>query len=180
MTFHPPASAAAPAARFVGTFPEEPAVRCPVCGVDDDRVVDSRPSPDGSAIRRRRACGRCGERFTTFERIELPELLVRKRSGDVLAFSRTKVLDGMSRAAKGRVPAEELERASVEVEATLRAQGQREISSEQVGLQVLHQLRPLDPVAYVRFASVYKDFQGPEDFEKELSSLRKDAPPKGR
>ena len=155
-------------------------MRCPTCGTDDDRVVDSRPSQDGQAIRRRRECRRCGVRFTTFERIELPELLVRKRSGDVLPFDRSKVLDGMSRAAKGRVPAADLERAATEVEANLRAADQREVSSEQVGLQVLAQLRDLDPVAYVRFASVYKDFQGPEDFEKELSSLRKDAPPKAR
>jgi transcriptional repressor NrdR len=154
------------------------AVRCPVCGVDDDKVVDSRPAPVGDAIRRRRECRACGHRFTTFERIELPELLVRKRSGTVSAFSRAKVLEGMSRAAKSRVPAPDLERASGAVEAALRDLGVREVTSEQVGLQVLVQLRDLDPVAYVRFASVYKDFQGPEDFEKELSTLRKDAPPK--
>jgi transcriptional repressor NrdR len=155
-------------------------VRCPSCGADDDRVVDSRPSQDGQAIRRRRECRRCGVRFTTFERIELPELLVRKRSGDVLPFSHSKVLDGMARAAKGRVAPEALERAAAEVEAALRSEGVREVSSEQVGLQVLSRLRELDPVSYVRFASVYKDFQGPEDFETELSSLRKDAPPKAR
>jgi transcriptional repressor NrdR len=154
-------------------------VRCPTCGADDDRVVDSRPSQDGEAIRRRRECASCRVRFTTFERIELPELRVRKRSGDVAPFARTKVLDGMSRSAKGRVPAESLERAAAAVEAALRDLGQVEVTSEQVGLQVLSQLRELDPVAYVRFASVYKDFQGPEDFEMELSSLRKDAPPKG-
>jgi transcriptional repressor NrdR len=153
-------------------------VRCPVCGSDDDRVVDSRPVPVGDAIRRRRECRSCGHRFTTFERIELPELLVRKRSGTVSPFSRAKVLEGMSRAAKSRVPAADLDRASVAVEAALRDLGVAEVSSEQVGLQVLAQLRELDPVAYVRFASVYKDFQGPEDFEKELSVLRKDAPPK--
>jgi transcriptional repressor NrdR len=153
-------------------------VRCPVCGSDDDRVVDSRPVPVGDAIRRRRECRSCGHRFTTFERIELPELLVRKRSGTVSPFSRAKVLEGMSRAAKSRVPAADLDRASVAVEAALRDLGVAEVTSEQVGLQVLAQLRELDPVAYVRFASVYKDFQGPEDFEKELSVLRKDAPPK--
>ena len=153
-------------------------MRCPACGVDDDRVVDSRPSPDGDAIRRRRECGACATRFTTFERVELPELVVRKRSGTVAPFSRTKVLDGMSRSAKDRIPTEDLERASFAVERALRDLGEREVTSEQVGLQVLAQLRDLDPVAYVRFASVYKDFQGPEDFEKELHSLRKEAPPK--
>jgi transcriptional repressor NrdR len=153
-------------------------VRCPVCGADDDKVVDSRPAPVGDAIRRRRECRVCGHRFTTFERIELPELLVRKRSGTVSPFSRAKVLEGMSRAAKSRVPAADLERASGAVEGALRDLGIREVTSEQVGLQVLVQLRELDQVAYVRFASVYKDFQGPEDFEKELSTLRKEAPPK--
>jgi transcriptional repressor NrdR len=153
-------------------------VRCPLCGSDDDRVVDSRPSLDGTAIRRRRECRSCGHRFTTFERIELPELVVRKRSGTVRPFSRHKVLEGMGRAAKSRVPIEDLERATVLVEAAIRDLGVREVTSEQVGLQVLAQLRELDPVAYVRFASVYKDFQGPEDFEKELKSLRKEAPPK--
>lgn len=154
-------------------------MRCPSCGGDDDRVVDSRPSPDGEAIRRRRECGACGVRFTTFERVELPELVVRKRSGAVSPFSRAKVLEGMQRAAKGRVGPAELERAAANVEQSLRTSGRREVDSEQVGLQVLSQLRELDPVAYVRFASVYKDFQGPEDFEKELHSLRKEAPPKG-
>ena len=153
-------------------------MRCPSCGADDDRVVDSRPSTDGEAIRRRRECIVCRSRFTTFERVELPELLVRKRNGTLSSFSRSKVLDGMHRSAKDRIPAEELERASFAVEASLRELGLREVTSEQVGLQVLVQLKELDPVAYVRFASVYKDFQGPEDFEKELHSLRKEAPPK--
>lgn len=153
-------------------------MRCPACGADDDRVVDSRPSPDRDAVRRRRECLPCRTRFTTFERVELPELVVRKRNGTLTLFSRTKVLDGMSRSAKDRIPGEELERASFMVERGLRELGVREVSSEQVGLQVLAQLRELDPVAYVRFASVYKDFQGPEDFEKELHSLRKEAPPK--
>lgn len=105
-------------------------------------------------------------------------MLVRKRSGAITPFSRQKVLDGMARAAKGRVPVSALESAAAAVERTLRTTNLRELTSEQVGLQVLGQLRELDPVAYVRFASVYKDFQGPEDFELELSSLRKDAPPK--
>lgn len=153
-------------------------MRCPTCDVDDDRVVDSRPTAAGEAIRRRRECGRCGARFTTFERIELPDLLVRKRSGALTPFARGKVLDGMARAAKGRVPTDALEHAAGAVERALRQTGQREITSEQVGLQVLSALRDLDEVAYVRFASVYKNFQGPEDFEQELSSLRKDVPPK--
>lgn len=153
-------------------------MRCPSCGENDDRVVDSRPAERGDAIRRRRECRVCRTRFTTFERIELPELLVRKRSGALEPFNRTKVGEGMARAAKGRVDTLTLERAVAAVELTLRATPAREVTSEQVGLQVLAKLRELDQVAYVRFASVYKDFQGPEDFEQELSSLRKEAPPK--
>jgi len=153
-------------------------VRCPSCAADDDRVVDSRRVAAGDAVRRRRECGTCGARFTTFERIELPDLLVRKRSGDLTPFTRAKVLDGMARAAKGRVPAEDLEQAAARVERALRQTGEHEVSSEHVGLQVLVALRELDEVAYVRFASVYKNFQGPEDFEQELSRLRKDVPPK--
>jgi len=153
-------------------------VRCPGCGTDDDRVVDSRPAAAGDAIRRRRECHGCGLRFTTFERVELPDLLVRKRSGLVVPFERARVLDGMARAAKGRVAMPVLEDAAAAVERDLRELGRRELTSEQVGLQVLARLRLLDEVAYVRFASVYKDFQGPEDFELELSTLRKEAPPK--
>jgi transcriptional repressor NrdR len=154
-------------------------VRCPNCAADDDRVVDSRPSADGTTIRRRRECNVCEQRFTTFERVEQAPLVVRKRNGSQTTFSRDKVLEGMARAAKNRVPAELLRDAAFEVEAALRSEhGGGAVTSEQVGLAVLTQLRGLDPVAYVRFASVYKNFQGPEDFESELSELRKDAPPK--
>lgn len=153
-------------------------MRCPGCGADDDRVVDSRPVVAGDAIRRRRECRVCRRRFTTFERVELPELFVRKRSGALLPFERQKVHDGMARAAKGRVPPDELEAAAAAVERVIRAERSHEVSSELVGLQVLAQLRQLDPVAYVRYASVYKDFQKAEDFELELSSLAKEAPPK--
>lgn len=153
-------------------------VRCPECGQDDDHVVDSRPQPDGEAIRRRRECRACGSRFTTFERIERPPLLVRKRSGALVPFEVARVLDGMARAAKDRIGRSVLEQSAADIERTLRAAGRREVTSEQVGLQVLARLRDLDEVTYVRYASVYKDFQRPEDFEEELSELRKELPPK--
>lgn len=153
-------------------------MRCPMCAADDDRVVDSRPSRDGEAIRRRRECQRCAARFTTFERVEVPELLVQKRSRAVVTFRRDKVLDGMARAAKGRVAAVELERAATQVERAVRHLGGPVVTSEQIGLQVLARLRELDPIAYVRFASVYEDFQRPEDFDSLLSTLRKEGPPK--
>ncbi len=155
-------------------------MRCPDCGQDDDHVVDSRPQPGGEAIRRRRECLRCGGRFTTFERIERRPLLVRKRSGAVVPFEASRVLDGMARAAKDRVERSVLEETASDIERTLRASGRREVTSEQVGLQVLARLRDLDEVTYVRYASVYKDFQRPEDFEEELSELRKELPPKPR
>ena len=153
-------------------------MRCPTCRHDEDRVVDSRPTPAGDAVRRRRECLRCGLRFTTFERIELPELLVRKRSGQLTPFDQSKVRDGMARAGGNRIDPETLDDAAIAVERALREAGTREVSSESVGLAVLGRLREIDEVAYVRFASVYKDFEGAEDFERELSSLRKDAPPK--
>lgn len=145
-------------------------MRCPACGADATRVIDSRPS--GDAIRRRRRCASCGERFTTYERVEWPPLLVRKRDGRLEPFDRHKVHAGMARASEGRLSDAELERATAAVEQALRRTGMREVTSEQVGVQVLAQLRALDPVAYVRFASVYKDFQRPEDFEQELRGLR--------
>jgi transcriptional repressor NrdR len=153
-------------------------VRCPDCSKDDDHVVDSRPHPDGEVIRRRRECRACGARFTTFERIERPPLLVRKRSGSLVPFESRRVLDGMARAAKDRIGRSVLEETALDIERTLRATGRREVTSEQVGLQVLARLRDLDEVTYVRYASVYKDFQRPEDFEEELSELRKELPPK--
>jgi transcriptional repressor NrdR len=153
-------------------------MRCPGCGQDDDHVVDSRPQPGGEAIRRRRECLGCGERFTTYERIERTPLMVRKRSGAVVPFSSDRVLDGMARAAQDRIDRPVLEHTAADVERQLRALGRREVRSEQLGLLVLARLRQLDDVSYVRFASVYKDFQTPEDFAEELSELRKELPPK--
>ncbi len=154
-------------------------MRCPTCEHDEDRVIDSRPAEDGQAIRRRRICAHCDTRFTTYERIEAAALFVRKRSGSVSAFRREKVLDGMLRAAKDRVPVEQLELAAISVERELRTLNRSELTTEEIGIAVLGQLRDLDTVTYMRFASVYKDFQQPEDFERELSTLRKAAPPKG-
>lgn len=147
-------------------------MRCRACGGGQTRVVDSRPAEGRGAVRRRRECPACGHRFTTFERPAPPVLRVLKRDGTVEPFDRAKVLEGLGRAAEGRISRRRLEQAAEAVEAAIRAQGPR-VSSEQVGLMVLTHLRDLDQVAYVRFASVYKDFQGPEDFEKELHSLRK-------
>ena len=154
-------------------------MRCPTCGEDDDKVVDSRPADNGVAIRRRRACNACGERYSTVERPILTVLEVRKRNGRTRPFDIDKVRAGIDRSANGRLDADVVLDAADAVERALRAYGERVVNSEQVGLEVLAQLRILDPVAYVRFASVYKNFEGPEDFEHELDELSKEAPPKG-
>jgi transcriptional repressor NrdR len=146
-------------------------VRCPVCGSLDDKVVDSRLADDGAAIRRRRECLGCSRRFTTFERVDEVPFVVVKRSGEREPFDRAKVAAGIRAAAKNRpVTDEQVEVVTGEIEDSLRLQG-TEVSSEQVGVAVLGRLRSLDEVAYVRFASVYKDFDDPRDFEREVGLL---------
>ena len=157
-------------------------VRCPCCSADDDKVVDSRAADDGAAIRRRRQCLQCGQRFTTYERLEEVPLVVVKRSGERVPFDRAKIAAGLRAAAKSRpVPDEVIEATAVEIEEALRLAGGGDVESSAIGLAVLDRLRELDQVAYVRFASVYKGFDDPADFEREvslLSSLTKQTDPK--
>ncbi|HZD72230.1 MAG TPA: transcriptional regulator NrdR, partial [Actinomycetes bacterium] len=143
-------------------------MRCPFCGsIDDDRVVDSRESQDGTTIRRRRACGACGRRFTTFERVEEAPLLVLKRDGSREQFDLAKLVSGLEKASKNRpLPRSDILKVASDIEEALRARGQREVESQEIGIEVLNALRDLDAVAYMRFASVYKDFQDPGDFER--------------
>ena len=146
-------------------------VRCPGCAHLDDRVIDSRQADDGAAIRRRRECLACGRRFTTFERLEEAPLIVRKRSGSGQPFSRSKLVAGMKAAAKNRpVSDEQLEAVAAEIEDQARLRGP-EVTSAEVGRMVLERLRRLDEVAYLRFASVYKVFEEPGDFQRELGLL---------
>jgi transcriptional repressor NrdR len=155
-------------------------VRCPWCLADDDRVVDSRVAEDGAAIRRRRECVGCGHRYTTFERIDEVPLMVIKRSGERQPFDRGKLIDGLRSATKNRpVSEEQLEEVAREIEEELRVAGS-EPSSEQVGIAVLERLRVVDEVAYVRFASVYKGFEGVDDFRREVGLLTKTTAPKRR
>ena len=155
-----------------------PPVKCPACGGLDDKVVDSRQSDDGASIRRRRQCLECGRRYTTFERLEELPLLVVKRSGDRVPFDPAKVVAGVRAAAKYRpVTDEQLEVLAAEVEEALRLVG-AEVSSQDVGLAVLDRLRELDQVTYLRFASVYKGFDDPADFEREVAVLTKSTEPK--
>jgi transcriptional repressor NrdR len=135
---------------------------CPICGAPDTRVIDSRPAESGQSIRRRRLCETCESRFTTYERLE-PQLMVRKRNGRLEAFSAAKVAD---RPVSGSA----VESITADVEHALRQQGSQ-VSSEDIGREVLDRLRALDEVAYLRFASVYKDFQDAADFEKEVAAL---------
>jgi transcriptional repressor NrdR len=155
-------------------------VRCPSCSSVDDKVVDSRQADDGSAIRRRRECLQCGRRFTTFERVEEVPLVVVKRSGEREPFDRLKVVAGLKAACKNRPVADvALDALATEVEESLRLDGP-EVTSQQIGLAVLERLRHTDEVAYVRFASVYKGFDDPSDFEREIGLLTKNAEPKSR
>jgi transcriptional repressor NrdR len=153
-------------------------VRCPYCQADDDKVVDSRPAEDGGTVRRRRECLGCGRRYTTHERVvELP-LMVRKRSGLKEPFERSKLDAGLERAVAGsQVPQAAAIAMATEIEEEARAEGP-EVTSDWLGLAVLERLRALDPVSYLRFASVYKGFEEVSDFEREVGELNKTTAPK--
>jgi len=155
-------------------------VRCPWCSADDDRVVDSRVSDEGSAIRRRRECQGCGQRFTTFERVEEVPLWIVKRDGSREPFDRLKVIRGVEAACKNRpVEPAMIDTLVQEVEDDLRDLS-GDPTSEAVGKAVLEHLGKLDQVAYVRFASVYKGFDDIGDFQREVGALIKSTQPKAR
>ena len=143
---------------------------CPACGAPTTRVIDSRPAEGGQTIRRRRECESCAHRFTTYERLE-PQLMVRKRDGRLEPFSTAKLVAGISAALADRpVSGSSIERLAEEVESALFVHG-AQVTSEDIGAEVLSRLRALDEVAYLRFASVYKEFQDAADFEKEVAAL---------
>ncbi|MFI7699162.1 transcriptional regulator NrdR [Nonomuraea sp. NPDC049480] len=145
-------------------------MHCPFCRHPDTRVIDSRSTDDGAAIRRRRTCPECGRRFTTQETVLL---MVSKRSGVTEPFSRDKVVAGVRRACQGRPVSEDsLAQLGQRVEEALRAKGAAELPSNEVGLAILGPLRELDEVAYLRFASVYRGFESLADFEAEISQLK--------
>ena len=145
-------------------------MHCPFCRHNDTKVLDSRVAEDGGSIRRRRVCAECEQRFTT---LELLQLTVVKRSGATEAFSRDKAIAGVRKACKGRpVSADDLAILGSQVEDSLRASGWAEVPAHEVGLAILGPLRELDEVAYLRFASVYRQFESAEDFEAEIAMLR--------
>jgi transcriptional repressor NrdR len=143
---------------------------CPTCGASENRVIDSRPAENGGAIRRRRRCEACGIRFTTYERLE-PQFMVSKRSGSVEPFSPAKLASGISAALADRpVSGSDVQGMVEAIEEEVRSRG-HQVDSEDIGKLVLDHLRDLDEVAYLRYASVYKEFQGAADFEKEMAEL---------
>ncbi|KRO53183.1 MAG: transcriptional regulator NrdR [Ilumatobacteraceae bacterium] len=148
-------------------------MHCPSCSFDDTKVIDSRLSEEGGAIRRRRSCTQCGYRFTTYERLEEVALNVLKRGGGKQPFDRRKMMAGIQAAVKGRPVGDEMIMEIAErIEDALRLEG-GDVTSNQVGHAVLEQLRLIDEVAYMRFASVYKNFDDATDFKRELALLKK-------
>ncbi len=153
-------------------------MRCPYCGSLETQVKDSRPSDDHSAIRRRRICPDCGGRFTTFERVQLRELTVVKRSGRRTPFDREKLVRSVEIALRKRpVEAERVERMINGIVRQLESSGETEIASETIGQLIMDGLRNLDGVAYIRFASVYRNFRETRDFETLIGELAADEPP---
>lgn len=151
-------------------------MRCPFCAHEDSQVKDSRPSEDGSSIRRRRQCESCGARFTTFERVQLRELTVVKSGNRREPFERGKLERSVAIACRKRpVPPERIERLLSSIQRQLETSGETEVQSDRVGEMVMEGLKALDPVAYIRFASVYKDFREAKDFEHFAGSVGESA-----
>ncbi len=147
-------------------------MRCPFCGHDDTQVKDSRPTDDNAAIRRRRFCPECSSRFTTFERVQLRDLVVLKRGGAKVPFDRDKLARSITIACRKRMVDEDrIERVVNGIQRRLETAGDSEIESNFIGAMVMEALETLDPVAYVRYASVYKDFREAKDFENFVESL---------
>ena len=147
-------------------------MKCPFCGCDESKVIDSRPTDENERIRRRRECLQCGKRFTTYEIIEDVPIIVIKKDKSREVFDRNKILKGMLRACEKRsVTISELETAISEIEATLQSAIDREVTSANIGELIMEKLKAIDEVAYVRFASVYKEFNSAEAFKEYISRM---------
>lgn len=150
-------------------------MKCPSCGYGESKVLDSRPTDEGNCIRRRRECIKCQKRFTTYEKVEDIPIMVIKKDGSRQVFDRSKILNGIMRACEKRpVPFFEMEKLVDEIEASLSSSLQNEVSSEKIGEMVMQSLKKTDEVAYVRFASVYRQFRDVESFMQELEGLLKE------
>ncbi|MBI5742958.1 MAG: transcriptional repressor NrdR [Elusimicrobia bacterium] len=149
-------------------------MKCPFCGAEDTKVTDSRDSSEAFEIRRRRECEKCEKRFTTYERIETHPLVVIKKDGRRESFLKEKLMNGIIKSCQKRdVSMEKMEEAGRDIESALRNEDKYEISSGMIGELVARKLKKLDKVAYIRFASIYKDFEDVTDFEKEIKSITK-------
>ena len=147
-------------------------MKCPYCSCEDSKVIDSRPTDEGERIRRRRECTRCGKRFTTYEIIETVPLIVVKKDGTRESFDRVKLFNGLLRACEKRpVPIETIEGAVVDIEAQLQNSLEKEVTSQKIGELAMEKLKTIDEVAYVRFASVYRQFKDVSTFVDEVSKL---------
>jgi transcriptional repressor NrdR len=147
-------------------------MRCPFCGHADTQVKDSRPSDDGLTIRRRRFCPECNSRFTTFERVQLRELTVLKKNGERRMFDRDKMMRSLSLALRKRpVAAEQIEQLATRITQKLESLGENEIPTTMIGKTIMEELKKIDSVAYIRFASVYRDFTEAKDFEEIVGEL---------
>jgi transcriptional repressor NrdR len=148
-------------------------LRCPFCAHDDSQVKDSRPTEDNTAIRRRRQCESCGARFTTFERVQLREITVVKSNGDRETFDRAKIEQSVTLACRKRgVAQERIDQLVSGVQRQIETLGESEVATKAIGEMVMEGLRQLDSVAYIRFASVYRDFSEAKDFEEFASSIQ--------
>ena len=156
-------------------------MKCPYCKAEDTGVIDSRLSDDGDTVRRRRECKECGKRFTTYERVELNLPMVVKSSGHRVPYDREKLRTGFMRALHKRpVPTEYVDGAIVRLEQRLLALGEREVPSRVIGELVMRELKKMDDVAYIRFASVYEDFQRVDDFREAIQQVKKPGKRKAR
>ena len=151
-------------------------MKCPFCGDQESKVVDSRHSEDGLSIRRRRECLACQRRFTTYEIVESLPIIVVKRDGSRQAFDRNKIMQSMVRAFdKRQVETADLDRITTEIEQSIQNSLEREVSTDRIGEMVMERLKPLDEVAYIRFASVYRRFQDVNGFIQEINSFLEEA-----
>jgi transcriptional repressor NrdR len=148
-------------------------MRCPFCGNEETQVKDSRPTEDHAAIRRRRSCPDCGQRFTSFERVQLREMTVLKSGGRKQPFDRDKIIKSMQLALQKRpIEFDKIEKVTTGIVRKLESQGEQEIQSGAIGAAVMMALKDLDTVAYIRYASVYKDFRQPDDFNEFVEELQ--------
>ena len=156
-------------------------MKCPYCKADDTGVVDSRLSDDGNSVRRRRECHECGKRFTTYENVELNMPMVVKTSGQRVPYDREKIRTGFMRALHKRpVPTDYVDQAINRIEQRIMALGEREVASRVIGEMVMRELKKMDDVAYIRFASVYEDFQRVDDFRDAIQEVKRPGKAKAR